>query len=95
MLRVSTVVRSVTSQLGVKFPDRLRINATYALRGLAASRSSGTVGDASDAVFASFRYRMGIRSRVWLIQGLVAFNTAMSRGLLAMMYVFGQPVVLM
>jgi aarF domain-containing kinase len=97
LLRITAVVRNVDAALGCSLADRIRINATWAFRGLSAfQRGSAGGADSSevDKQFDSFTYRLNIQARLALIRGYLAVNAVVNRVLLATLAVFGQPVML-
>ncbi|WIA14941.1 hypothetical protein OEZ85_001652 [Tetradesmus obliquus] len=100
LLRIAAVVRNVTASLGCSLADRLRINGTWAFRGLPSYGSAwaglGPDGDLSEAdkKFAQMGYRVNIQARLLVIRGYLAVNAVLNRTLLATLHVFGQPVVL-
>lgn len=97
LLRITAVVRNVDASLGCSLADRIRINATWAFRGLSAfytGSSGGSDGSEADKRFDSLSYRLNIQARLALIQGYVAVNSVVNRVLLATLAVFGQPVLL-
>lgn len=97
LLRIAAVVRNVTASLGCSLADRLRINGTWAFRGLTGFSGSGAEGEGSseaDKRFSQLGYRLNIQSRLLVIRGYIAVSTVLNRTLLATMYAFGQPVVL-
>jgi hypothetical protein len=101
LLRIASVIRSVTAALGTSLGDRARICGAYALRGVQAAVASNTPGGTADALseadlaFAQWGYRMNVRVKVMVLQGYVGLNAALLRLLLATLQVFGQDVVLM
>lgn len=101
LLRIASVIRSVTAALGTSLGDRARICGAYALRGVQAALASGTLGGTEEApseadlAFAQWSYRMNIRVKIMVLQGYVVMNAALLRLLLATLQVFGQDVVLM
>eukprot|EP00878_Enallax_costatus_P018585 GHUV01019573.1.p2 GENE.GHUV01019573.1~~GHUV01019573.1.p2 ORF type:complete len:125 (+),score=13.24 GHUV01019573.1:680-1054(+) len=97
LLRIAAVVRNVTASLGCSLADRLRINGTWAFKGLMGFAGKGVEGEGtteSDKRFSQLGYRLSIQSRLLVIRGYIALNTVVNRTLLGTMYVFGQPVVL-
>lgn len=69
VLRIGAVVRPLATQLGATVHDRLRINATHALRGMAHTRDPGGkvtfMGD-----LASRRKRWRLSSMIWAMRSM-------------------------
>lgn len=93
VLRITAVVRSVTSVLGCSAAERLRINGTFALRGLP-SGGLWDGGDSSSEVLAKVGRRVVVWSKLGVLRGYVAFHELMMRSLLATLWLFGQDVTL-
>jgi hypothetical protein len=93
VLRITAVVRSVTSVLGCAAAERLRINGTFALRGL----RHGLLWDGRDSSSEALA-KVGRRVVVWgklgVLRSYVALNAMLMRTLLAALWLFGQDISL-
>ncbi len=93
VLRITAVVRSVTSCLSCNSADRLRINGTYALRGLPQGAMCGRAAADGERHSAAL-FRLKILVRLGLLRGYVWTMDMLSRALYATLTVFGQDVAL-
>lgn len=93
VLRITSVVRNVTGHLGINLPERVRINAGFAAQGLPPRNKA--VSHEAEKKFQKLSYRMQIRIRLGLINGIYLAHCAINRSLMAAFYVFGQPIVIL
>lgn len=95
LLRIAAVVRNVTASLGCSLADRLRVNSTYAVKGLMGFEREDTGEDSElDRKFNQLSYRLSIYGRLLVLRGYVWTHAIVTRTLLGVLHVFGQDVVL-